>query len=150
MKNSDNFLVDQIGTTDEEMTRSTVPMMSYTNRSLRPNPRRQAPTCDMDMLPHPYRRVVDASGILQPQLQNGLRWRVGSGKRWAYAAAGYLYAAFPTIPGQTRGDQAGFHRKAPAPINVQALWESGPGAQPQNPGGPGKIAAPFFVNPMTG
>jgi hypothetical protein len=30
------------------------------------------------------------------------------------------------------------------------MWEAGPGSQPDNPGGPGKIAAPVFINPMTG
>jgi hypothetical protein len=111
---------------------------------------RSAPTCDTDRLPHPIRHFVDPSNVLQTQLQNGLRWRVGSGKRWTYPGAGYLYGAFPSIPGQTRGDVAGFHRRAPAPMNVQALWKSGPGSQPSNPGGPGKIAAPYFFNPMTG
>jgi hypothetical protein len=56
----------------------------------------------------------------------------------------------PRIPGQTRGDVAGFHKRGPSPLNLDKFWQAGPGSQPSNPGGPGKIAAPAFINPMTG
>jgi hypothetical protein len=89
-------------------------------------------------------------GITDVQLNNGLRNRVAAGLRLPYAGTGFLYAVVPQIPGQTRGDVAGFHKRGPSPLNVQAMWEAGPGSQPANPGGPGKIAAPIFINPMSG
>jgi hypothetical protein len=30
------------------------------------------------------------------------------------------------------------------------MWQAGPGSQPANPGGPGRIAGPQYINPMTG
>jgi hypothetical protein len=125
------------------------PMRSY-NNSMVPARNRQAPSTDKDVLPHQFRRFVNASGVQDAQLINGLQNGIASGRRINYAGAGYLYAVVPRIPGQTRGDAAGFHKKGPSPLNVQALWEAGPGSQPSNPGGPGRIAAPVYINPMSG
>lgn len=128
---------------------SHVPMKSW-NGGLRPKANRQAPSCDEDVLPRIFRRYVNASGAQDVQIQNGMRWGTLSGRRLLYAGAGYLFGTVPTIPGQTRGDQAGFHRRGPSPINYTAMWDAGPGSNPRNPGGPGRIAAPIYVNPMTG
>jgi hypothetical protein len=111
---------------------------------------RQAPDSDVDGLPHQVRRVVDASGAQQVQIINGLQNGIAAGLRIPYLGAGYLFAAAPRIPGQTRGDVSGFHARGPSPLNYQTMWEAGPGSQPDNPGGPGRIAAARFVNPMTG
>jgi hypothetical protein len=124
-------------------------MQSYNNSLVR-KPNRQAPSTDVDRLPHQFRRYVNASGLQDVQLINALQNGIATGKRIPYLGSGYLYAVVPRIPGQTRGDVAGFHARGPSPLNVQNLWQAGPGSQPVNPGGPGRIAAPSFINPMTG
>ncbi|HVH71533.1 MAG TPA: hypothetical protein VNB49_10535 [Candidatus Dormibacteraeota bacterium] len=124
------------------------PMTTY-NGKVVAKADRQAPTCDYDLTPRQLRRYVNMS-MTDVQLNNGLFNGVASGRRINYAGAGFLYAVAPIIPGQTRDNVAGFHRRGPSPLNYQAMWEAGPGAQPANPGGPGKIAAPVFYNPMTG
>jgi hypothetical protein len=111
---------------------------------------RQAPDSDVDRLPHQVRNFVNASGAQDVQLVNGLQNGIAAGWRIPYRGAGWLFMAAPRIPGQTRGDVAGFHPRGPSPLNWQQMWENGPGSQPDNPGGPGRIAAPRFVNPMTG
>lgn len=115
-----------------------------------PKPNRRAPTADLDLYPSPPLRRYQNVGVTDVQLNNGLRWRVASGRRIPYAGAGYLYAVVPQIPGQTRDNAAGFHVRGPSPLNVQAMYAAGPGSQPDNPGGPGRIASPYFYNPMTG
>lgn len=125
------------------------PMQGYNNSLVR-KPNRQAPTTDVDRLPHQFRRYVNASGVQDVQLANGLRNGVAAGWRIPYLGSGWLYGVVPRIPGQTRGDVSGFHARGPSPLNYDQLWQSGPGSQPSNPGGPGRIAAPTFVNPMTG
>lgn len=129
--------------------KAVAPMKSY-NGSLVPKVNRQAPSTDVDTLPHQVRNYVNASGAQDVQIINGLQGRIASGIRWPYRGAGWFFMAAPIIPGQTRGDVAGFHKRGPSPLNYQAMWEAGPGAQPDNPGGPGRIAAPHFFNPMTG
>lgn len=124
-------------------------MQSY-NGSLVSKRNRQAPSSDVDTLPHQFRRVVNASGAQDVQLVNGMQNGILTGLRLPYAGAGYLYAVVPRIPGQTRGDAAGFHTRGPSPLNYDQMWQNGPGAQPPNPGGPGRIAAPQFINPMSG
>lgn len=89
-------------------------------------------------------------GVTDVQLNNGLAYGVASGKRIKYQGTGYLYAVMPIIPGQTRDNVAGYHRKGPSPYTVNDIYTAGPGAQPEHPGGPGKIAAPTFINPMSG
>lgn len=110
---------------------------------------RQAPQSDVDMYPWLIRRYTNMS-VTDVQLHNGLRWGVGTGKRIGYNGVGYLNVVQPIIPGQTRDNVAGWHRKGPSPYRIDNVFQSGPGSQPPNPGGPGKIAAPSFVNPMSG
>lgn len=125
------------------------PMASYRN-SLVSKRNRQAPSTDVDTLPHQFRRNVNASGVQDVQLHNGLHNGIAAGWRIPYAGTGWLFAVVPRIPGQTRGDVAGFHKRGPSPLNYENFWQNGPGSQPDNPGGPGRIAAPQFYNPMTG
>lgn len=125
------------------------PMMVY-NGLLVAKRDRQAPTADYSLYPSPPVRRFQNLSVTDVQLNNGLRWRVASGRRIPYAGSGYLYAVVPQIPGQTRDNAAGFHVRGPSPLNVQAMYNAGPGSQPDNPGGPGKIASPYFYNPMTG
>lgn len=125
------------------------PMQSYNNSMVR-KPNRLPPTTDVDRLPHQFRRYVNASGAQDMQLINGLQNGIAAGLRIPYFGAGWLFAAAPRIPGQTRGDVAGFHKRGPSPLNYEAMWQAGPGSQPSNPGGPARIAAPQFINPMTG
>jgi hypothetical protein len=124
-------------------------MQSY-NGGLVSKRNRQAPSSDADILPHQFRRHVNASGAQDVQLINGLQNGIMTGLRLPYLGAGWLFAAAPRIPGQTRGDAAGFHTRGPSPLNYDQMWQNGPGAQPSNPGGPGRIAAPQFINPMSG
>jgi len=124
------------------------PMIVY-NNSQRARPNRGAPSCDQDFLPRPFRQYVNV-GAKDVQINNGLRWRVGAGLRIGYAGAGFLYGVVPQIPGQTRDNAAGYHKKGPSPFNIADLFTSGPGSQPAHPGGPGKIAGPQLFNPMTG
>lgn len=125
------------------------PMRSY-NGGLVRKVNRQAPTSDRDILPHQFRQHVNASGAQDVQIWNGLRFGVLSGRRINYAGAGFLFAVVPRIPGQTRGDVAGFHKRGPSPLNIQAIWDAGPGSQPSNPGGPGTVIGVQIINPMTG
>ena len=43
----------------------------------------------------------------------------------------------------TKGVAGGNQRIGPSPLNVQANAQSGPGAQPSNPGGPGQMVGSF-------
>ncbi len=65
-----------------------------------------------------------------------------------YSAAGYLWAVVPRIPGQTRDNFAGFHMRGIDPQSYAALIAAGPGSNPVNPGGPGRIAGKSYINPM--
>lgn len=112
-------------------------------------PNRQPSQSDVDVSPYIVRRFTNMS-VTDVQLNNGLHNGIAAGKRIPYAGSGYLYAVMPIIPGQTRDNVAGFHRKGPSPYNMQDVWTDGPGSQPAHPGGPGRIAAPTFVNPMSG
>jgi hypothetical protein len=112
-------------------------------------PNRQASQSDKDYSPWIARRYVNMS-VTDVQLGNGMRWKTLTGKRINYAGAGWLNVVVPQIPGQTRDNASGFHKRGPSPYTVQDVWDNGPGAQPEHPGGPGKIAAPTFINPMTG
>lgn len=124
------------------------PMQSY-NNSLVPKRNRQAPSTDVDRLPHQFRRYTNV-GALDMQLLNGMWNRRLAGLRIPYMGAGWLFTVVPRIPGQTRGDVAGFHPRGPSPLNYENFWQAGPGSQPSNPGGPARIAGPTYVNPMTG
>lgn len=127
---------------------SNVSMMVW-NNGITPTRNRNVPN-DHDSLPHPLRRYVNASGAQDVQLNNGMRNGILTGRRLPYAGTGFLYAVRPEIPGQTRDNYGGYHVKGPSPLNIQAIFRNGPGSQPDNPGGPGKIAATHFINPMTG
>jgi hypothetical protein len=124
------------------------PMRSY-NNGLVSKSNRQAPSCDEDILPHQFRQYTDI-GALDVQINNGLAWGRMSGRIMGYANEGFLAVVVPQIPGQTRGDVAGFHKRGPSPLNFAAVWESGPGSQPSNPGGPGTVIGTQIINPMTG
>jgi hypothetical protein len=126
----------------------TYPMESYNGRETWKSNRRPSQS-DVDGYPWPIRRFTNMS-VTDVQLNNGLHNGVASGRRINYSGAGYLYAIQPQIPGQTRDNASGYHRRGPSPYNVQDLFTAGPGAQPEHPGGPGKIAAPRFINPMSG
>lgn len=104
---------------------------------------------DVDYSPYLIRRYTNMS-VTDVQLNNGLRNRVAAGLRIGYRGTGYLWTVSPIIPGQTRDNAAGFHKKGPSPYTVDDVFTNGPGSQPEHPGGPGKIAAASFVNPMTG
>lgn len=127
---------------------TVAPMMPW-NNGIRYSTNRRAPA-DKDALPRTFRRYVNASGVQDVQLHNGMRNGILTGRRIPYRGTGYLYGVRPEIPGQTRDNYGGYHIKGPSPLNMQAIWQNGPGSQPDNPGGPGKIAATHFVNPMTG
>lgn len=124
-------------------------MQSY-NGGLVRKMNRLPPSSDADILPHQFRRYVNASGRQDVQLANGMRNGILTGLRIPYLGAGWLFPVVPRIPGQTRGDVAGFHKRGPSPLNYDSMWQAGPGSQPSNPGGPGRIAGPTFVNPMSG
>jgi hypothetical protein len=64
-----------------------------------------------------------------------------------YTAAGYLWAVAPRIPGQTRDNFGGFQMRGIDPNSYAALVARGPGSQPVNPGGPGKIAGRTYIPP---
>ena len=124
--------------------------MKIDNGYLTATPNRHAPTTDKDSTPREYRRVVDASGFQHVQAINGLHRRIGQGLRGPLNFVSYLYAAMPIIPGQTRDNYGGFHHpRGIDPQSYAQLWADGPGSQPVNPGGPGRIAASHFVNPGT-
>lgn len=105
---------------------------------------------DIDVTPRQFRQYVNASGYQDVQINNGLHRGIARGGRMRSPKAGYLFAAAPIIPGQQRGDASGFHVRGPSPMNVQNIWEAGPGSQPANPGGPGQIAGAQLYNPMSG
>lgn len=131
------------------------PMMNYRGLSAIPNPARNNGE-DIDNTPRQFRRNVNASGLQDVQIHNGLRWGVGRGIRRiagfgtsAYPNA-YLYGAAPIIPGQQRGDAGGFHKRGPSYYQIQNWLQAGPGSQPVNPGGPGTIAGSQLYNPGGG
>lgn len=128
---------------------NTYPMMRY-DGLVTAYPNRRAPATDLDLTPRQFRQYVNASGVQDVQLFNGMQNGIATGKRWLYRGAGYLYASAPTIPGQQRGDAGGFQKRGPSPLNIAQLFQDGPGSQPRNPGGPGKVGGPVFMNPMTG
>jgi len=120
-----------------------MPMQQY-NGLVTSSPRRHAPATDVDHTPRLFRRFV-ATGLTEVQLNAGVQRRKFTGRRMSIV--NYLYAAAPRIPGQTRDNYGGFHRRGIDPLSYQALVDSGPGSQPTNPGGPGKMAGTNFHNP---
>lgn len=127
------------------------PMQNYRGLSAIPNPARNNGE-DIDNTPRQFRRNVNASGLQDVQIGNGLRWGVGRGNRNipGLTTNAYLLTAAPIIPGQQRGDAGGFHSRGPSPYNIQNWLQAGPGSQPTNPGGPATIAGNQLYNPMSG
>jgi hypothetical protein len=131
------------------------PMQNYRGLSAIPNPARLNGE-DIDHTPRQFRRYVDASGKLTMLIGNGM----GRGQlRGIINQPGIPIVwllpngPFPLIPGQTRGDVAGFHTRGPAPANIQNMMDNTAGSQPQNPGGPGTVAlgkGGSLINPMSG
>jgi hypothetical protein len=124
------------------------PMTVYTGRSSIPMRARNNGD-DIDLTPRTLRRYVDASGVKSVQLHNGLRWGVASGRQMLYDGS-FFYAFSPRIPGQSRGDSGGFHKRGPSPYQVSNQFQAGPGSQPEAPGGPGTLAGTQLFNPMSG
>lgn len=126
-------------------------MQNYRGLSAIPNPARNNGE-DIDNTPRQFRRNINASGMQDVQIRNGLWHGVGRGIRNipGFTANAYLYASTPIIPGQQRGDAGGFHKRGPSPYNIQNWLQQGPGSQPSNPGGPGQIAGSQLFNPMSG
>lgn len=125
--------------------------MVVLNGFLQPSPSRHAPTTDLNTAPKEYQHYVNASGFTDVQLNNGLHRRIGSGLFSPNALqANFLSTVVPIIPGQRRDNFGGFQPKGIDPQSYAALWNAGPGSQPTNPGGVGKINANYYVNPYAG
>lgn len=88
-------------------------------------------------------------GYQDIQLHNGMGRGQLTGKQYNYLDQMYVVAFIPRIPGQTRGDAGGFHKRGPSSYMVQDWLNAGPGSQPEHPGGPGTIAGQSIMNPMT-
>lgn len=125
--------------------------MAVQNGFLTAKPDRRSATSDVDHSPRLFQHyaLVDG-GLRDVQLLNGKQRRTGSGLMGPIAYQNYLSQAQPIIPGQGRDSWGGFAPKRGIdPQSYATLWANGPGAQPVNPGGPGKIAADYFINPGT-
>lgn len=117
------------------------------NGYLQANPVIHAPTTTTDFSPRLFQRYNIAAGQFEVQLDNGLHRKIGTGLRLPQVT--YLYAANPRIPGQMRDNYGGFHKRGIDPQSYNNLVQNGPGAQPSNPGGPGKMAGNYLYNPGT-
>ena len=133
-----------------DVQRPQTPMGNYYALSQPATDRMQYIRSFQDNTPITFRRNVNASGLQDVQIKTGVS--TTSRKKILFSATGRLYLAqaVPRIPGQTRDNKGGFHQRGIDPQSYAAMWNDGPGAQPANPGGPGKIAAPSFTNPMGG
>lgn len=127
---------------------SVYPMQSYNGCETWKSNRRPSQS-DVDNSPYPIRRFTNVSAT-DVQLHNGMRWGTLTGRRIGYLGTGYLWTVAPIIPGQTRDNVAGFHKRGPSPYNVADIYAAGPGQQPEHPGGPGQVAGPVINNPMSG
>lgn len=110
-------------------------------------PNRANPSTDLDHAPRDFRRYVNASGYADVQQWNGLRNKIGAGKRIPYIS--YLYAANARIPGQMRDNYGGFHKHGIGPLQYANIFRAGPGSQPQDQGGVRQFAGDFLNNPGT-
>jgi hypothetical protein len=97
--------------------------------------------------PFQFRRFNNL-GYADVQIKNGLWNGVGKGIMFTPYPVGQAFV--PSIPGQTRGDVGGFHKRGPSTYNIEDMLASGPGSQPEHPGGPGTIAGTTLYNPMSG
>lgn len=100
-----------------------------------------------DRRPYGQRRFNNM-GYTDVQLNNGMRYKTLTGTTWSPYPVGQAFV--PYIPGQTRGDAAGFVKRGPSTYNIQDWYNQGPGSQPTHPGGPGTVAGPQIYNPMSG
>lgn len=123
--------------------------MVVLNGYLKRKQNRLSPESDADHSPREFRRFVNASGVQDVQIKNGLWGKTTMGRRQPIDYVDYLYAANPRIPGQRRDDIGGKHKRGIDPQSWQALVDSGPGSQPVNPGGPGQMVGDSLWNPGT-
>lgn len=98
--------------------------------------------------PNIHRRFTNL-GYTDVQLHNGLANGVGRGRMNIKFPRMWDFDV-PRIPGQTRGDTAGFKPRGPSPYNIEDWMMNGPGSQPEHPGGPGQTAGTVILNPMSG
>jgi len=121
------------------------PMQSYNGMTI-PNRARNNGQ-DIDTTPVMFRRYFN-TGAHDVQLHNGLANGVAAGKLTTWVPTGQAVIAH--IPGQTRDNVGGFHKRGMGPYNYQDMVQSTAGSQPEHPGGPGQIAGTPLYNPMTG
>jgi hypothetical protein len=136
---------------DEGAGHTAYPMQSL-NGLVIAKPDRRNPTSDFDLTPRQFRRFMGASGAQEVQINNGMRNRTLTGLIMNYPGENYLNVVQPHMPGYRKTGQnaGGFHKRGPDPLSIFQLYQDGPGSQPSNPGGPGKIVGRSFTNPMTG
>lgn len=107
---------------------------------------------DYDATPIVFNRYATRWGDMQ--LKNGLANGVGSGRIWGYRGEGWADVVVPTIPGQSRligGHLPGnYPLVGPAPSQWTDHFNTGPGSQPNYPGGPGQAMSSIIDNPGTG
>ena len=120
----------------------TGPLNGYLTRARN----RANPTTDIDHTPRLFQRYYN-TGQFDVQLNNGLHRRIGTGLR--LNEANYLYAVQVLASVGTHDDYGGKHKRGIDPLSYNRLVQNGPGSQPANPGGPGKIAANTLYNPGT-
>ena len=101
----------------------------------------------LDLRPAQFRRFVNM-GYADIQIRNGLWNGVGRGIMFTPYPDGQSFV--PHIPGQTRDNVGGFHKRGPSSYNVEDMMSQGPGSQPEHPGGPGQVAGYQIFNPMSG
>lgn len=124
-----------------------VPVVSY-NGLVNYDLSRSPGAFGRNLTPHLFRRYTNM-GYMDVQLNNGLFNGVGRGRMNIKFPRMWDFDV-PRIPGQTRGDVAGFKPRGPSPYNVEDWLMSGPGSQPDHPGGPGQVAGTTILNPMSG
>jgi hypothetical protein len=103
-----------------------------------------------NITPNIWRRYTNL-GYTDIQLHNGMQGQRLTGRQFPYFNDIFVINFTPRIPGQQRGDVAGFHKRGPSPYNIQDWMNAGPGSQPEHPGGPGQIVGSNQIyNPMSG
>jgi hypothetical protein len=107
---------------------------------------RANPSTDRDHSPRVFQEYIN-TGQFDVQLNNGLHRRIGQGLR--SPIVNYLYALTVQKSVGTHDDYGGKHKRGIDPLSYNALVQNGPGSQPANPGGPGKIASNYLYNPGT-
>jgi hypothetical protein len=147
-------VVDQIHTTTRvggrTISQPYYPVMPW-NGLIRPNvtARLSQGGADYGRAPILIRQWTNL-GYNDVQLHNGMGRGQLNGQLYPYYQQVFVWAYMPRIPGQTRGDVGGFHKRGPSIYNVQDMLMNGPGSQPEHPGGPGQVAGTTIINPMSG